>query len=213
MDNNSFASIRSAVQELPKVDILVNNAGVNVFNNPSTLTEDGFDVTYQTNYLSQMYLYKLLKPTKVVNVSSSAQKIGTLHFEDHSNAYANTKLASVYMANYLSRRPGVIATSLNPGIVGGTEMGRHAPPDFVAKLLENKTILPLLKSVEQGAATIVLAVVKDFNGKFLEDCSEAVEGEDDGIIWNSGYVPRTYDSKAEEELWQLAEKQLGGDRI
>ncbi|CAF9913257.1 MAG: hypothetical protein GOMPHAMPRED_007838 [Gomphillus americanus] len=209
MDNSSFASIRKAVSPMPKVDILVNNAGVNVFSGASKLTEDGFDLTYQTNYLSQVYLYHLLKPHKVVNVSSSAHRGGSLNFDNHSKSYENTKLASIYMANELARHSGVIATSLNPGSVVGTEMGRHAPPEFLTELLANKPLVATLKSPEQGAATTVLAVIADFNGKYLEDCGEAKAGADDESVWSPGYVPRTYNKTAEEKLWNDTMEQLG----
>lgn len=60
LDLNSFDSIVKFVEsidsEFKEVYALVNNAGV--FYHPQQLTEDGFDVTFQTNYLGELMLIK-----------------------------------------------------------------------------------------------------------------------------------------------------------
>lgn len=233
MDNNSFASIRAAAGTIlkksnNKVNILINNAGVMGVQGLK-LTEDGQEIHFATNYLSQFLLFQLLKPallasatrdfhSRVVNVSSSAHRAGTLpesgnyNFEkggySHEAAYANSKLASAYLANEIDRRygsKGLHATSLHPGGIG-TNISRHLGPEFVAFIMSNEAIAKIVKSSEQGAATTVIAAIgkewENKGGKYLEDCEEAQRGEDDGNTFGAGYVSQTFDQKNEERLWQ-----------
>ena len=240
MDNNSFASIRAAAGTIlkksnNKVNILINNAGIMGVQGLK-LTEDGQEVHFATNYLSQFLLFQLLKPallasatrdlhSRVVNVSSSAHRAGSLPESDnynfekggysHEAAYANSKVASTYLANEINRRygsKGVHATSLHPGGIG-TNISRHLGPEFVASITSNETLVKILKSPEQGAATTVVAAIgkewENKGGKYLEDCEEAQRGEDDYNTFGVGYVSQTYDKKNEERLWEDSLKMVG----
>ncbi len=233
MDNNSFASIRAAAATILKrsnnqVNILINNAGVMGIPDLK-LTEDGQEVHFATNYLSEFLLFQLLKPallasatpdshSRVVNVSSSAHRAGSLPKSDNYNfekgrynsglAYANSKLASNYLANEIDRRygsAGLHATSLHPGGIN-TSISRHVGPEFVQHIMANESIAKILKSAEQGAATTVLAAIgkewENKGGRYLEDCEEAKRGKDDNDTFGVGYVSQTYDPKNEARLWK-----------
>ncbi len=233
MDNNSFASIQAAAAIMlkksnNKVNILINNAGVMGIPDLK-LTEDSQEIHFATNYLSEFLLFQLLKPallasatpefhSRVVNVSSSAHRAGSLPESDNYNfekggysyelAYANSKVASIYLANEIDRRygsTGLHATSLHPGGIN-TNMSRHLGPEFVQYIMANEALVKILKSAEQGAATTVLAAVgKEWEGnggKYLEDCEEAKRGKDDNGTFGVGYVSQTYDPKNEERLWK-----------
>lgn len=70
-------------QQNKKLDVLVNNASVFVSNNATT--EDGLEVTMQTNYLGPMALMELLlpklkesAPSRVVWTTSGLESIGRL---------------------------------------------------------------------------------------------------------------------------------------
>lgn len=56
LDLNSFESIihfsQTIFNEFKEIYALVNNSGV--FFHPQKLTSDGFDVTFQTNYLGKL---------------------------------------------------------------------------------------------------------------------------------------------------------------
>lgn len=240
MDNNSFASTRAAAATILKksntqVNILINNAGVMGIPDLK-LTEDGQEVHFATNYLSEFLLFQLLKPallasatpdfhSRVVNVSSSAHRAGSLpesdnyNFEkggyNHGLAYANSKVASTYLANEIDRRYGstrLHATSLHPGGIA-TNMSRHLSPEFVQSIMANEYLVKILKSPEQGAATTVLAAIgKEWGnkgGKYLEDCEEAQRGKDDNNPLGAGYVSQTYNPKNEERLWKDSLKIVG----
>jgi NAD(P)-dependent dehydrogenase (short-subunit alcohol dehydrogenase family) len=131
MDNSSFTSIRAAAatiltQSNNQVNILVNNAGVMRIENVK-LTEDGHEMHFATNHLGHFLLFQLLKSallscstpdfhSSVVTVASSAHRTWNLNESDNYNfqkggyhygpAYANSKLANVYMANELDRLSG-----------------------------------------------------------------------------------------------------------
>ncbi|OBT39935.1 hypothetical protein VE00_09585 [Pseudogymnoascus sp. WSF 3629] len=211
-----------------QVNILINNAGVMGISH-LTLTEDGHEVTLTTSHLSHFLLFQLLKPallasstpglhSRVVNVASSAHRACVLPESDNYNfqkggydiglAYSNAKLASVYMANELDRRyghKGLHATSLHPGGIM-TRISRHVGSEFVKQFTEDPVFSKLLKSPEQGAGTTVIAAVgrewEDRGGRYLEDCVEAVRGEDDGNPLGVGFVRQTYDQEDEERLWR-----------
>lgn len=233
MDNASFASVRSAATTIlakanNQINILVNNAGV-MGMEELIITEDGHEMQFATNHLSHFLLFQLLKPallasstaefhSRIVMVASSAHRASTLPSSDnysfqkggynHGLAYGNSKLANVYMANELDRRygkKGLHATSLHPGAIN-TGLARHLDEAFVQQILSHEKIAKVLKSVEQGAATTVLAAVgrewEGRGGKYLEDCKEAEKGDDDGDIFNSGWVKQTYDAVEEGRLWR-----------
>lgn len=233
MDNNSFASIRSAAKTIltksdNQVNILVNNAGVMGIEH-RTLTEDGHEVTFATNHLSHFLLFQLLKPallasstpglhSRVVNVASSSHRACVLPESDNYNfqkggynigqAYSNSKLASVYMANELDRRygqKGIHATSLHPGGIV-TRISRHVGSEFVKQFTEDPVFSKLLKSPEQGAATTIIAAIgsewENRGGRYLEDCAEAPRGEDNNNPVGVGFVRQTYDQENEERLWR-----------
>jgi NAD(P)-dependent dehydrogenase (short-subunit alcohol dehydrogenase family) len=240
MDNASFASVRAAAATIltksnNRVNILVNNAGVMGIEELK-LTEDGHEMHFATNHLSHFLLFQLLKPallasstleyhSRVVFVASSAHRACSLNESDnynfqkggynHGQAYANSKLANVYMANELERRyghKGLHGLSIHPGVVH-TNIPRHLGSEFVEQLMKDENILKILSTSEQGAATTVLAAVgKEWEGKgrkYLEYCEEAKRGIDDNEAFGVGYVRQTYDPSNEERLWKDSLKIVG----
>ena len=113
-------------REQKSFDLLINNAGVLSSPNRETTT-DGFEYSYQVNFLSHVLLTRLLlkkgllKNAIIVNVSSPIYRLGKLS-DDINNkqkyrmfqVYANTKL---YMALFTQRlaEEGLSSFSFNPG--------------------------------------------------------------------------------------------------
>lgn len=147
LDLGSLRSVRAAATELsaayPTLDILVNNAGVMI--PPRSLTADGFEIQFGTNYLGHFALTGLLLPqmlqahgSRVVVVSSNAHKMGgAIHFDDlqwerryhRGAAYAQSKLANVMFSYDLQRRLAAagaptIALAAHPGFTD-SELTRH----------------------------------------------------------------------------------------
>jgi NAD(P)-dependent dehydrogenase (short-subunit alcohol dehydrogenase family) len=233
MKNDSLTSVREAASVIlakskGRVNILITNAGVMGINDLQ-LTQDGHEMHFATNHLGHFLLFELLKSallsssspafhSRVVIVASSAHRMcnlfesGNYNFEkgnyDSMLAYANSKLANIYMANEIDRRYGVQglhATSLHPGGIN-TDIARHIGSAFVDSILSDPVLVKILKSVEQGAATTVLAAVgkdwEDKGGKYLEDCEEARRGLDDDSPFGAGYVSHTYRKEEEGRLWR-----------
>ncbi len=61
-DLRSLSEVRALSETFhrryPRLDVLINNAGI--FSGARKLTADGFETTYQVNYLAQFYLTNLL---------------------------------------------------------------------------------------------------------------------------------------------------------
>lgn len=106
LDLADLSSIRAFAEDFTgPVDVLVNNAGVMI--PPHTRTADGFELQLGTNHLGHFALTALLLPRvrqRVVTVSSSAHKLGSIDFDDLNwerrpyramAAYAQSKLANV----------------------------------------------------------------------------------------------------------------------
>ncbi|KAL4964256.1 putative short-chain dehydrogenase/reductase [Aspergillus stella-maris] len=192
MDISCLASVKRAATEIlsrssGKINTLIANAGM--MGLPElTLSEDGYEMHFATNYLGHLYLFHLLKDallssaspeksSRVVVVSSSAARAAKLNADgeegydynfrgasstyDMQAAYGRAKLAAIYMANTIERRYGarnLHATSLHPGGID-TAISRHVGKGFVDILMSNPAIARIVKSPEQGAATTVWAAV------------------------------------------------------
>ncbi|KAL1975237.1 hypothetical protein VTN31DRAFT_3629 [Thermomyces dupontii] len=241
LDLDSFKSIRAAADKIlaetkGQINILINSAGVMGLKK-YTLTEDGIEAHFSSNYLGFFLLFQLLKPallasatdelhSRVVIVSSSAHRAGALPASDNYNfeqggynhevAYNNSKLAAVYLANKIERdygSRGLHATSLHPGAVNNTGISRNVPLEFVQGLLSNPDFVKILKSPAQGAATTVWAAIskewENRGGRYLEDVAEAERGQDDGNAFGAGWVKQTYDPAEEDRLWRDSHKLVG----
>ncbi len=157
--------------------VLLNNAGVARIRR--SLTVDGFETTFQVNYLSHFLLTNLLlpllkrsAPSRIVNVSSVAHYGGHINFEDLQlergygvmRAYSQSKLAQVLFTRELARRlqgTGVTANCLHPGAVATNIWGNPLGP---ASFLGKVTRLFML-SPEKGAETqVFLASSLDVGG-------------------------------------------------
>ncbi len=137
LDLASLASIRAFSDAFntkhARLDLLCNNAGVMAI--PRRVTADGFEMQLGTNHLGHFALTGLLLPrllatskSRVVSVSSSAHRPGSIHFDDLQlernygkwRAYAQSKLANLLFAYELDRRlrkasASVISVAAHPG--------------------------------------------------------------------------------------------------
>lgn len=108
-------------------DILINNAGI--LSPPDYhLTQNGFELSYQVNFLSHVLLTrlliqkKILTPELIVNVSSPIYNKGKIYLDEQSEksdhgiiqTYANTKLYMALFSQKLSDE-GISSFSFNPG--------------------------------------------------------------------------------------------------
>lgn len=167
----------------PRLDVLVNNAGVIM--PQRMLTEDGYETTFQVNYLAQFYLTQLLLDAleaspqgRVINLSSSVYRAGKFdpdnlqgeHRFSTIGAYAASKLCVLLFTIELAQRLAptrVTTNAVHPGIVR-TPMMREAEGMFRAI---SYAALPFSRSADKGAATSVFLasdpVVSQVSGRYF----------------------------------------------
>src|SRR5262249_50694607 len=134
-DLDSVTAFASAfATQNSRLDLLIDNAGVMV--PPFSRTKQGFELQFGTNHLGHFALTLRLLPlldttagSRVVVVSSTAQNIGRIDFDDLNwgrrtykawLAYGQSKLANMMFALELSRRLSasgskVLVTAAHPG--------------------------------------------------------------------------------------------------
>jgi NAD(P)-dependent dehydrogenase (short-subunit alcohol dehydrogenase family) len=152
----------------------MNNAGIMM--SPYFTTKDGFEAQMGTNHLGHFaltgQLLDLLKMTpgsRVVNVSSSAHKSGSMDFDnllfengtDYSpmRAYGRSKLANLLFTYELQRRfdennLGCIAAASHPGF-SRTNLARYMEKKFFVRVL-----MPLAYFFSQSAAMGALTQIR-----------------------------------------------------
>ena len=170
-DLSSLAQLRRLAEmfmvRYPRLDVLINNAGIVM--PQRVLTADGYETTFQVNYLAQFYLTQLLLGElekslrgRVINLSSSVYRAGkfnpgNLQSEQQFSTigtYAASKLCVLLFTIELAQRlkpTRVVANAVHPGIVR-TPMMRGAPGVFRAI---SYAALPFSRSPDKGAATSV----------------------------------------------------------
>ncbi|GAB1860874.1 Retinol dehydrogenase 11 [Camponotus japonicus] len=199
----SLKSVKDCAKNLltkeATIHILVNNAGVAMI--PYEKTEDGNEMTLQTNHLGHLLLTLLLLPKmqssspgcRIINVSSIIHIVGNINFNDinlekcytPTKSYSQSKLANILFTRELARRlnkaniHGINVYSLHPGLIP-TEITRQW----------NNTLFPfmgyaynfltrlLFKSIEEGAQTTIYCSVDEKTanetGLYYSDCNVAI---------------------------------------
>ena len=185
-----------------RIDVLINNAGV--FMKNRVLTKDGFETTFQVNYLSHFLLTRILLPllieseeARIVNVSSMIHarsidfsNLNGEKYYDGYEAYSLSKLANILFSNQLNdllrekRISNVFTNSLHPGVIytkllhAGWGMGGNDPS-------------------EGGKRLAFLAL------------SEKVKGISGKYFVNDNPVPPASiaeDDKTKKKLWEISSK-------
>jgi retinol dehydrogenase-14 len=202
------------LQSLSRIDVLMNNVGG--YWHTRRVTADGLERTFALNHLAPFLLTHLLlnrlkqsAPARVVTVSSNAQAMGRIDFDDlqgersysGGRAYNQSKLANVLFSYELARRlqaTSVTANALHPGVVS-TSFGAEDPAGL--QRLFVPIMRPFMKTPAQGAATsIYLASAPDL---------EQVTG-----LYFANSKPkrsskRSYDEAAAARLWQVSADLVG----
>jgi NAD(P)-dependent dehydrogenase (short-subunit alcohol dehydrogenase family) len=214
------------------LDILINNAGVMAIPD-RTLTPRGDELHFATNHLGHFQLAAGLHPAlrasgsaRVVSLSSTAHLYCPILFDDPTFAfvpyspflgYGQSKTANVLFAVEANRRWERDAITVNAVMPGGiaTRLQRHIDPEALAQARREAGASAELKTVEQGAATSILAAVSPWlegvGGRYLEDCNEAevvgTRADSDG---RHGVAAYALDEGNAERLWELSERLTAG---
>lgn len=214
LDLSSFQSIKEFSKKFhklePKLHILVNNAG-SIW--AGERTTDGNEMNMGTNYLGHFLLTNLLldllkagAPSRVVVVSSTIHKIGSINKNDFNcdanfpgkfKAFANSKLANILFAREFSKRlegSGVTANSLCPGCVKTEGTENLEKSNIFIRIFMSPIRILFFQTPEVGCSTQVMLAVEpeleNVSGKHFKGCKEvnaSAEGRDDETaawLWN-----------------------------
>ncbi|KAI0407178.1 putative oxidoreductase,short chain dehydrogenase [Xylaria palmicola] len=237
LDTSKTESVRACaatfLQKSPTLNVLVLNAAVMQIPTREA-SVDGFEMQLATNYLGHFLLFWLLKDallkgstpefnSRLVNVSSAAHHASEIVFDDFQlkqegaynpdKAYGQSKLAQIYLSNYVDRSfgsQGLHALSLMPGGIL-SNLQKYTPVEIRESWKTNPQVWNWMKSPEQGAATTLIAAVgKEWEGKggkYLESCR--VAGPQPLIPGVMGVKDYAYDEAKENKTWELTLKTLG----
>lgn len=194
------------LSEHPKLDILINNAGVGPGGSEEqlkrTVSEEGYELRFQVNYLATAMLCQLLLPAlklakgRIINIASAAQM--PLKFEDlmmekkfnSSSAYAQSKLAVIMFSLLFAekiRDEGITVNALDPGSFLNTRMVQQA-----YGVTGN--------SPDTGAiAQLFLACAPELNGVTMQYFSQLRPAKAN---------EQAYDLIAQQRLWEITNQLL-----
>lgn len=159
---------------------------------------------------------------RIIGVTSSAHRHATINFNDLNLetlseetynipqlAYAQSKTANIYMMNEIERRfgaRGVHGLSVHPGNVF-TGLQKYIDESVLAEWRQPE-MKGHLKSVEQGAASIVVAAVgrewEGVGGVYLEDCRKGEMVREGYRSFDPGFEEHAFDEEAERRLWEVS---------
>ena len=217
LDLANLASVRSFAndfqQKFSRLDTLVNNAGI--YSSKRVVTVDGFESTFEINHLAHFLLTNLLlellkasAPSRIVNVSSEAQRTGHINFSDLQGernyggwkSYPQSKLANVLFTYELARRlqgTGVTANCVHPGTVR-TNFGRKNGGLMGVAV---KAFAPFMLSPEEGAKTVIWLAsapeLEHVTGKYFAKQSERKSSRE------------SYDLQVAKQLWDVSSELVG----
>jgi NAD(P)-dependent dehydrogenase (short-subunit alcohol dehydrogenase family) len=202
------------LQSFSGIDVLINNVGG--YWHTRHVTADGLERTFAVNHLAPFLLTNVLldrlkqsAPARVVTVSSNAQTMGRIDFDDlqgersysGGRAYNQSKLANVLFSYELARRlqtTSVTANALHPGMVS-TSFGAEDPAGLQRVFVP--IVRPFMKTPAQGAATsIYVASAPDL---------EQVTGRYFANGKSKRSSKRSYDEAAAARLWQVSADLVG----
>ncbi|MEV8377190.1 SDR family NAD(P)-dependent oxidoreductase [Kribbella sp. NPDC056861] len=209
-----LASVRAFVAGWDgPLDILVNNAGI-MATPELTRTPEGRELQFAVNFLGHFALTTGLHAAlarsggaRIVSLSSNAHLMSPPVFDDLDwvyrpyspiGAYGDSKTATVLLAVEATRRwssDGIVANAVNPGAIA-TRLQQHTGG--------LRTPVERRKTIEQGAATSVLAATLTTGGRYYEDCAEAPVLTGPPVMFGGGVAPFALDPGNAERLWELA---------
>jgi NAD(P)-dependent dehydrogenase (short-subunit alcohol dehydrogenase family) len=215
-DMSSQAEVRRLADEVlgayPRLDVLLNNVGG--FWNHRHVTADGLEHTFALNHLAPFLLTDLLldrlkasTPARVVTVSSGAQSMGKIDFDDlmgeqkysGSRAYNQSKLANVMFTYELAKRlegTGVTATALHPGMTSTAFSAEDPALGWLVAIMR-----PFMRSPARGAETpVYLASSPDAEGMTGQFFANRMPKKSN---------KSSYDTAVTARLWQVSANLVG----
>jgi uncharacterized protein len=159
--------VERAVTELGPPDLLINNAGIEAVADYQEMSLEEIETVMVTNSISPMLLTRLVVPHMakrksghIVNVSSTAGKVGTPYF----STYVASKHALVGFSWSLRQelgRYGIGVSVICPGFIDDTGMADEwalkKRPAMAPKVKPDKVVRAVIEAIEKNKAELVLA--------------------------------------------------------
>ncbi|KAK7221392.1 hypothetical protein V2G26_009395 [Clonostachys chloroleuca] len=227
LDLGSLRSVQRCASQFlessSRLDILLNNAGIMA--HPESVTADGYELQFGTNFLGHALLIRLLLPIlqqTALQVRPEKVRIVCLTSGSHARAplagimfdtlktdgssistverYGQSKLANILYAKELARRhPEIEVASVNPGMVRTGLTGVMRQNNLVYRVILS-ILSPLIGvSVEEGAkAQLWACTAENINsGEYYSRIGETGKGS-----------PLTNDHALAENLWDWTKTEL-----
>jgi NAD(P)-dependent dehydrogenase (short-subunit alcohol dehydrogenase family) len=221
LDLASLTSVREfAAATEGEIDLLINNAGVMA--PPLTRTADGFELQFGTNHLGHFALTNLLLEQitgRVVTVSSTGHRMGTIDFDDLNwerkpykrwRAYGQSKLANLLFTAELQRRltaagSAVLATAAHPGYAA-TNLQFHSGSRLLDLVSDVGNRL-IAQDENGGALPTLYAAIADIPGNSFAGPSGFMEQR--GAPKLVGRSDAAKDTGVARRLWDVSEELTG----
>ncbi len=212
-DLGSLAQVRELAAAVRRdhdsLHMLINNAGIGSGasdDGERPLSEDGFELVFQVNYLSHFLLtHELLPlleagaPSRIINVASAGQR--PINFDDvmmehnynPSNAYTQSKLAQILFTFELApevKGKGITVNALHPASFMDTTLVRRAGADARS-------------TVTEGADAVMNIAIGE---EFAERTGVYMNGKRDARA-----NAQAYDHQARRKLDELSRRLVGLD--
>jgi len=232
LDLASLESIEAFAEQClashARIDILCNNAGVMAV--PRMETADGFEMQLGTNHLGHWALTARLFPAlaaaggaRLVNVSSTAHKLGKLDFDDLQSekrysrwpAYGQSKLANLLFTYELDRRlraaqSDIVVAASHPGWAA-TEL------QFVAPRMTGSSLMVRLVELANGifAQSAAMGALPTLRAATDERVASGDYLGPDGLGESRGHPARvrsnarSHDAESARRLWDRSEELTG----
>ncbi|XP_028968308.1 retinol dehydrogenase 11 [Galendromus occidentalis] len=219
LDLASFKSVREFAAEInateKRLDVLINNAGL-LTPAEHMITEDGHEVSIQSNHLGHFLLTNLLlgllkksAPSRIVVVGSCGQWFGNMNPEKPLNFsryhfplfnYCSTKVLNMLFTVELSWRLKDSGVTVNCGHPGFVQSDFGVGDDSYQAWLFTRLLKLYGKTPEKGAMTSVYLATSDdvtTSGRYFADCNTAI-----APFWaiNKGKA---------KKLWEVSERMTG----
>jgi NAD(P)-dependent dehydrogenase (short-subunit alcohol dehydrogenase family) len=226
LDLASLDSVRAFAERYShqRLDLLINNAGVMAA--PYARTADGFELQLGTNHLGHFALTGLLldrllatPQARVVTVSSTAHKFGSVRFDDLQSersyrrwaAYGQSKLANLLFALELDRRlratgADMLSVAAHPGYAA-TNLQFAATPSRIERIGSVVLNRVYAQGADRGALATLYAAVADIpGGSFVgPDGFQEMRGQPKIVVPTRA----ARDPENARRLWEVSEQLTG----
>jgi NAD(P)-dependent dehydrogenase (short-subunit alcohol dehydrogenase family) len=230
LDLASLGSVQDFAErmraQLTHIDILLNNAAVMALPKWQT-TKDGFEMQFGTNHLGHfaltLRLLPLLKGSRVTTVSSTANKMGKMHFDDLQSersyspmmgAYAQAKISNILFAAELQRRADAIgmpltSNSAHPGFAQTDIIANGPGANSIMNSITKYTLRPFFSQSAAAGALPELYAATSPEAHGFEYYGPRDRMELRGPVTHAKIVKRAGSAADAARLWEISESLTG----